>query len=99
MVDYFFRYIEITPLGKDLPRSIFACHGITEEMRSDNGPKFSSNALTKFSDSNGFNHTTSSPHLPQSNGEAERAVQTIKGSLQKATNLYLALLAYPSTPL
>ncbi|KAI3372673.1 hypothetical protein L3Q82_023134 [Scortum barcoo] len=34
-----------------------------------------------------------------SNGEAERAVQTIKNLLKKAADLYLALLAHRSTPL
>ena len=99
--------VEIAPLGKDLSsekvinhlRSIFARHGIAEELRSDNGPQFSLNAFAKFSDTYGFKHTTSSPHFPQSNGEAERAVQTIKGLLQKAADPYLALLAYRSTPL
>jgi len=107
VVDYSSRCIEIAPLGKDLSsekvishlRSIFARHGIAEELRSDNGPQFSSNDFAKFSDSYGFKHTTSSPHFPQSNGEAERAVQTTKGLLQKATDPYLALLAYRSTPL
>ena len=70
-----------------------------EQLRSDNGPQFSSNAFAKFSDTYGFKHTTSSPHFPQSNGEAERAVQTIMGLLQKAADPYLALVAYRSSPL
>ena len=41
----------------------------------------------------------SSPFYPQSNGQAERTVQTVMGIMQKSTDLFLALLSYKSTPI
>lgn len=40
-----------------------------------------------------------SPFFPQSNGEVERAVQTVRGLLKKAVDPSLALMAYRVTPL
>ena len=66
---------------------------------SDNGPQYSSEAYAALARQFQFEHVTSSPHYPQSNGEAERAVQTVKNLLKKDGDPYLALLAYRSTPL
>ena len=42
---------------------------------------------------------TSSPKLPQTNGEAEQAVQTIKNAIKKEKDPAKALMSYRATPL
>ena len=80
-------------------KSIFAKYGVPQEVVSDNGPSYSSLEYKQFAAKYGFTHTTSSPRYPQSNGEAERAVKTVKSFLKKSDDSYLALLIYRSTPL
>ena len=110
VIDYFSRYIEIAKLSSTSSdaiithlKSMFARHGIPQYVVSDNGPQYSSEIFCKFAKDYGFIHITSSPKYPQSNGEAERAVRTIKSLLKKADDKkedrYLALMAYHATPL
>ena len=106
IVDYYSRYIEVARLNQTTAeevilhtKSIFARHGIPDLVVSDNGPQYSSEAYANFARKFQFEHITSSPHYPQSNGEAERAVQTVKNLIKKDGDPYLALLSYRSTPL
>lgn len=80
-------------------RSWFTCSGIPLLIISENAPQFVSENFNIFAYTWGFTHTTSSPLFPQSNGAAEREVQTAKQLLCKSSDPYLTLLAYRSTPL
>lgn len=84
-VDYFSKFPEIAKLTQTTRRhvvtalkSIFARQGIPDEVVSDNGPQFSSAEFGVFAENWEFVHTTSSPGFPQSNGQSERTVQTVK---------------------
>ena len=59
-------------------RSVFATHGIPQMIVTDNGSSFTSEEFKTFTRKNGIKHVTSAPYHPSSNGQAERAVQTIK---------------------
>ena len=105
LVDYHSRWPEIRLLDRLTStaiivrlKSIVATHGISDVVVSDNGPQFASTEFRKFTEECCFAHTTSSPRYPQANGEAERAVQTVK-NLRKSTDPYVALLLYRATPL
>lgn len=106
LVDYYSKYIEVNELKDQRSRttiealkSQFSRHGIPATLRTDNGPQYSAEEFKEFCRSYGIVHKTSSPHTPHSNGEAERAVQTVKRLWSKAPDKHLALLDYRTTPL
>lgn len=80
-------------------KSLFARYSIPDKALSDSGPQFASAEFRKFAQDYEFRHLTSSPHFPQSNGQVEQMVQTIKHLLEKAKEPYLAILDYMNTPL
>ena len=68
VIDYFSRYVELSKLSAATSqdvinhmKSIFARHGIPNEVVSYNGPQFSSNVFHSFAGEYGFVHTTSQP--------------------------------------
>ena len=81
-------------------KQVFARHGIPDEVICDNMP-FGSYRMKQFANEWKFTITTSSPRYAQSNGQAERAIQTVKNLFKKAsasnTDVYLALLQYRNT--
>ena len=105
-VDYYSRFPEVIKLSSTVSTSViaalktlFARYGIPEILRSDNGPQYSSEEFAQFMKSYSIEHITSSPKFPQSNGQAERMVRTVKHILKRSKDPYRAMLSYRTTPL
>lgn len=109
ITDYFSNFFEMESLNQLTSREVirklrsqFARHGIPDICMSDNGPQFASAEFADFAHLWEFDHITSSPHYPQSNGKAEQAVKVAEQILKKAkhskSDPYLALLDYRNTP-
>ena len=87
-------------------RSWFSRFGLPKQVVTDNGPQFVSQEFEDFLKNNGIKHVTSPTYHQQSNGIAERCVQTIKKALKSnhvhSTNIQQKLqnfiLAYHATP-
>ena len=83
-------------------KELFAEHGIPESLGSDNGPQFASALFAELATDWNFNHCTSAPTNPHSNGQTEASMEIIKGLLTwskySGQDPYFALLAYCSTP-
>ncbi|XP_061760196.1 uncharacterized protein K02A2.6-like [Nerophis ophidion] len=108
-VDYFSNFWEVDYLPDTRSTTVihklkahFARHGVPDVVFSDNGPQYSSQEFKRFSQAWEFEHVTSSPTYPQSNGKAESAVKTAKRlmgkALQAKSDPYLAILAHRNTP-
>ncbi|XP_055680707.1 uncharacterized protein K02A2.6-like [Lutzomyia longipalpis] len=79
--------------------------GFMETLVTDNGPQFTSTEFAEFCQLRGIKHVTTAPFHPQSNGLAERFVDTLKRSLSKLSgehNIQAALakflMSYRCTP-
>ncbi|GFY66866.1 retrovirus-related Pol polyprotein from transposon 17.6 [Trichonephila inaurata madagascariensis] len=90
MIDYLSKYVELKPLNSTTAqsvitviKSIYATHGIPEELVSDGGPPYNSNLMMNFFREWGIKHHVTPPHFPTANGQIERAVQTVKNFFYK----------------
>ena len=112
MVDYYSKmpFVRRIPSSRcnaaktiSVLKELFSEHDIPETIRSNNGPQFASHQFAEFTKEWNFDHTTSSPRNPRSNGQAKAAVKVTKGLLTHAKYSgqvpYPALLAYRSTPI
>ena len=84
---------------------MFATHGLTKAVVSDNGNVFTSSEFQKFMVKNGIQHIHPALyHHPATYRLAKRAVQTLKEGLRKPsdrclkTNLSWVLFQYHSPP-
>ena len=109
LVDSYSGWFEIDKLNNLTSTTIikklkkhFAAHGIPTEVMTDNARYYTSEQFEMFASDWGFDHITSSPKYPQSNGLAERAVQSAKAMMEKCrrdrTDPYLALLNLRNIP-
>ncbi|KAK6763081.1 hypothetical protein RB195_023693 [Necator americanus] len=86
-------------------KCIFAKFGNAETLVTDNGTQFTSSQFASFCRSRGILHIRTPPFHPQSNGQAERFVDTFKRGLAKlkgeeptVDTLQTFLMAHRSTP-
>ena len=63
-------------------RELFATFGVPEQLSSDGGPEYTSNAFQTFMRTWGVKHRLSSAYNPQSNGRAEVTVKSMKRLLR-----------------
>ena len=107
VIDYFSRFITVHEL-KDSSNSkaivkileeLFCTLEVPNTMVSNNGPQFVSEEVRSFLRRWDIQHVTSLPRFPQSNGESERAVRTVKGLMNKNINLHAVLCMYRDIPL
>lgn len=63
-------------------REVFGFFGVPDQIVSDKGTPLVSEEFSAFLRSNGVRHIRSAPYHPQTNGEAERFVQTLKKGLR-----------------
>ena len=101
IVDRYTKWVELNLLENMTSKNVikhlksqFSRFGIPDEFYSDNQSTFVSSEFRGFAKEYGFDCVTSSPTFAQSNGLAERAVQTMKDLLKKAKDPYLAMLSY-----
>lgn len=92
VVDAHSKWPEVVklPVGSTTTRQVmsvlsqmFARFGIPKQLVSDNGPQFTAKEFQDFCKHQGILHTLTPPYHPQSNGQAERFIQSFKKAVRK----------------
>ena len=112
-IDAFSKYAGVIPMKRTLAGDVvnkltplFAMFGLPEVIVTDNGPQFRALEWKTFMIRNAIRHVTGAPYHPQTNGEAERFVQTFKHARRVTSDSKLTLVGrmhkflfdYRSTP-
>ena len=90
IVDYFTKWAEVEPLATIIEqkvrnfvwRTIICRFGIPRALVSDNGKQFDNPKFRDFCTELGIRNYYSSPAHPQSNGQAEVTIRTLKAALK-----------------
>ena len=114
VVDVYTKWIEVINMKSSTTssstirelRKLFAIHGLPVILCSDNAQQLKSEEIVNFLKSNGIQPVLVPTYSPNTNGIAERAVQTFKRAMEKAgrrnvdyeKNLANWLLHYRNTP-
>jgi transposase InsO family protein len=112
IVDAYSKYLEVISMPNTISRQTVAIlrklcaqHGVPETIVSNNGMQITSYEFKEFCKAKAVSHILSPPYHPQSNGRAERLVDTFKRGLLKLRGegdvdkiLDTFLLAYRMTP-
>ena len=94
IADYFSSYPEVFKLGRNTKsasviqalKACFARWGKPLKIISDNGPQLVSAEFDSFCKQWEIEHEPCSPHLPRSNGKAEKMIGTVKLLLKKSAD-------------
>ncbi|KAK3710878.1 hypothetical protein QZH41_014864 [Actinostola sp. cb2023] len=109
LVDHYSDFIEAGELADTTAGTViqflkeqFSRHGIPDFIVTDNAPQLVSHEFHQFSVDWEFEHVSSSPLYPKSNGKAESSVKVTKRLFKKALrddkDPWLALLDQRNTP-
>ena len=113
IVDAHSKYLEVAILKTittskvvSVLEEIFGCLGVCDTIVTDNGTQFTSNQFDELCKLNNIKHLRTATFHPQSNGQAERFVDTVQRTLRKlspegrnlAQHLSTFLQTYLSTP-
>ena len=104
--DYYSRYMIAERFESATAQSlckavnkIICSLGVPNAIVSDNDPQFVSDQFSKLIKKWDIVHRTSAPRNAQSNGQAERGVQTFKKLASKNADIEAAVMSYNDSPL